>query len=635
MSYQRKSRTFAADFETTVFDGQERTDVWASACSELFTDEVTLFHSINEQFEYLVSLKSNLVVYFHNLKFDGAFWLDFLMKELEFKQAYIIDSKDNVRWLDDYDMKNKTFKYSISDRGMWYNFKIKYRGYIIELRDSYKLLPFKLKHIGKDFQTKHQKLEMEYKGVRFPGCKITDEEVQYIKNDVLVLKEALEIMYTEGHNKLTIGACCMSEFKKLTYNFEKFFPNLYDVALDSSYGSPNAGEYIRKSYKGGWCYLVPEKSSKIFNKGLTADVNSLYPSEMHSESGNRYPIGLPKFWKGEIPDFVLYENLNLYFFVRFKCRFKIKPGFLPFIQIKNSFLYLGTECLTTSDIKGDDGKYHSFYERNGEIIPATVELTLTKTDYILMLEHYDVYDMEVIDGAYFETEIGIFDGYINKYRKIKMESKGAKRTLAKLFLNNLYGKFASSTDSSFKLAYLKDDDTISFRYIEEHEKKPGYIAVGSAITSYSRNFTIRAAQSNYYGADKPGFIYADTDSVHCDLSIEELKGMPIHEHEFCHWKIESQWDKGYFTRQKTYIEIINNEIDIKCAGMPDRCKELFISSVTGTPPKFVVNDYEEKIFINERRTIEHFNIGLTVPGKLMPKRIPGGILLTPTTFEMR
>ena len=57
-------------------------------------------------------------------------------------------------------------------------------------------------------------------------------------------------------------------------------------------------------------------------------------------------------------------------------------------------------------------------------------------------------DFEILDGCYFNSAIGIFDRYIEKYKKIKLESKGAKRELAKLFLNNLYGKMASSTDSS-------------------------------------------------------------------------------------------------------------------------------------------------------------------------------------------
>ena len=61
------------DFETTVFEGQTHTEVWASACVELFTEDVHIFHSIDELYDYLVSLNQNICIYFHNLKFDGAF----------------------------------------------------------------------------------------------------------------------------------------------------------------------------------------------------------------------------------------------------------------------------------------------------------------------------------------------------------------------------------------------------------------------------------------------------------------------------------------------------------------------------------------------------------------------------------
>ena len=85
-----KKRFFVSDFETTVYLGQTRTDVWASASVELFTEDVQIFHSLLEQFEYFKSLKSDLVVYYHNLKFDGTFWLDFLMNSLHLKQAVFI-----------------------------------------------------------------------------------------------------------------------------------------------------------------------------------------------------------------------------------------------------------------------------------------------------------------------------------------------------------------------------------------------------------------------------------------------------------------------------------------------------------------------------------------------------------------
>ena len=69
----RKPRIFMADFETTVFEGQTFTEVWASAIVELFTEDVSVFNSIDIFFDYIINLKNDLIIYFHNLKFDGEF----------------------------------------------------------------------------------------------------------------------------------------------------------------------------------------------------------------------------------------------------------------------------------------------------------------------------------------------------------------------------------------------------------------------------------------------------------------------------------------------------------------------------------------------------------------------------------
>ena len=660
----RSFRTFVCDFETTVYENQTSTEVWAAACVELYTEDVQIFHSISEQFEYFLSLNCNVVAYYHNLKFDGSFWIWYLMYSLEYTQA-VSHNSDNpldVSWLKDRDMQNNSYKYSISDRGMWYTITIKVNNHYIELRDSLKLLPFSVRSIGSAFKTKHRKLEMEYKGFRYAGCEITPEEQEYIANDVLVVKEALEIMFDQGHTKLTIGACCLGEYKTLCnqstknqLSYDEMFPDLYSLNLtDSVHTYATAGDWIRKSYHGGWCYLVKGKENKLYHNGTTADVNSLYPSMMSSESGNPYPVGLPTFWSGNfIPDKALAPNR--YFFIRVKTRFYIKPNMLPFIQIKGNYLYRPTECLETSDIYDPHtNEYYTHYtDKDGNVHNTRVELTLTMTDYKLILEHYELVDFEIIDGCYFSSQIGIFDDYIEKYKKIKLESKGALRTLAKLFLNNLYGKMASSTDSSFKYAFDKGNKTYGFYPVSEHNKKAGYIPVGSAITSYARNFTIRAAQQNYHGVDKAGFIYADTDSIHCDLPPEEIKGITVHDKNFCCWKLESCWDVAIFVRQKTYIEHITHEDlepipvpynNIKCAGMPQTCKNLLNLSMMDTQcPIYNPNKYtkEELAFLfNEdhtpiHRTYNDFTTGLTVPSKLMPKRIVGGTLLVETTYEMK
>lgn len=646
----KKFRTFVGDFETTVYEGQKHTEVWASAIVELYSEDVKIFKSIDETFEYLSVMKDNVIVYYHNLKFDGSFWLSYLLVDRNFKQAYNKTGEriNDVEWQQEKEMKNNTFKYSISDKGQFYTIIIKVNNKFIEIRDSLKLLPFSVKKIGKSFETKHKKLDMEYTGFRYSGCEITLEEQEYIKNDVLVVKEALEIMYNEGHNKLTIGSCCLEEYKKLIGkdDYSMYFPNLTEIELDKdTYGSFNAEEYIRKSYRGGWCYVVKGKENKIYENGVTADVNSLYPSVMSSESGNRYPVGKPYFWKGNYIDEEALKT-NRYFFIRIKTRFYIKKNKLPFIQVKGNLLYNGREMLETSDIYDaeTDTYCKEILDFNGNLVSTRVELTLTMTDYYLLKEHYDLVDFEILDGVWFYTEIGIFDRYIEKYKKIKTVSTGAKRELAKLFLNNLYGKMATSTDSSFKVAYVKEDKSIGFLPVLANDKKPVYIPIGSAITSYARNFTIRTAQKNYYGVDKRGFIYADTDSIHCDLDVSELKDVPVHDSAFCHWKLEALWDKGIFVRAKTYIEHVTHENlkpvepynNIKCAGMPQKCKDLLNLSLEG----YTEEEYEalkdvEKKFVKTKRTFKDFKRGLIVPSKLRPKRINGGIILCDTTYEMR
>lgn len=639
-------KTYACDFETTVYENQDHTEVWASAIIGLEDDEPLVFHSIDETLYFLKQQNEDAVLYYHNLKFDGKFWLSYLITQLGFKQGFDYISPTEVIWKKKKELKNKEVIYSISSMGQWYSVTFKYHNHIYTLKDSLKLLPFKLREIGESFKTKHQKLDMEYEGQRYAGCIITQEEMEYIKNDVYVLQEALNIMFAEGHDKLTIGSCCLAEYKKLIgkYDWDTFFPKLQDIPIDEDiYGAPTADAYIRKSYRGGWCYLVDGASGKIYHNGTTADVNSLYPSMMSSESGNYYPIGKPQFWRGEIPAKALQPNK--YYFVRIRCRFYLKKGKLPFVQIKNDRHYKSTEMLKTSDIydRKNNKYYRTYKDKDGNIHDTIVTLTLTMTDYKLLKDHYKLEDLEVLDGCWFYAEKGIFDTYIDKYKKIKMENKGAKRQIAKLFLNNLYGKLATSTNSSFKYAVEKEDESLGYKVVLEDNKEPIYIACGSAITSYSRNFTIRAAQANFHGADKKGFKYADTDSIHCDLEPSEIKGIRVSDKAFCCWKLESQWDTAKFIRQKTYVEHVTHEdlkpiekpyYNIKCAGMPDSCKDLLLISM-GEKEANEKQKEKYKDFLSKKRSLDDFDIGLKIPSKLKPKDIKGGVILVEEDYTMR
>ena len=238
----------------------------------------------------------------------------------------------------------------------------------------------------------------------------------------------------------------------------------------------------------------------------------------------------------------------------------------------------------------------------------------------------------------------MFDDYINKWRDVKINAQNlTERSCAKLLLNNLYGKLASNDDSSFKIGFLRDEH-LSFYTICANEKHLGYIPVGSCITSYARNFTIRAAQANYHH-----FIYADTDSIHLNCKPEQAENLVIHDTNFNAWKLESVWEIGYFLRQKSYVEKIRNnrkfEYNVKCAGMPKECQKKFsydlkLTDILAHVHKWKTHQGKKKgikkiksYYIPQK--ITDFTIGLKIPNALKARQIKGGVVLISSDWIMR
>ena len=123
----QRNRIFVGDFETTVYEGQESTEVWAAAIVELNNDDVLVLNSISELYNFMVSLNCNIIIYFHNLKFDGQFWLSFLINDLHMEQAITVDQDNvaNTEFTKKQRMRSNTFRYSISEMGQWYSIIIK------------------------------------------------------------------------------------------------------------------------------------------------------------------------------------------------------------------------------------------------------------------------------------------------------------------------------------------------------------------------------------------------------------------------------------------------------------------------------------------------------------------------------
>lgn len=576
-------RKFTADFETTTKADDCR--VWAYALSEIGNPSNFIYGNSMEDFmEWCGDRCHNFELYFHNLKFDGCYIISWLLSH-------------DFTWIEDKkDRDDNTFTTLITDMGQFYSIVIYFEAHNkkhvnkITIKDSLKILNFSVEKIAQDFNLPIQKLKIDYKAERPIGHKLTDEEIAYIRNDVEIMSRALEIMFDEDLTKMTIASDAFNDFKSRIINFKHFFPEL-PLEMDQD---------IRRSYKGGFTYLNPKWQGLEIGSGYVLDKNSMYPSKMVKEL---LPVGWPVFFDGRYQK----DKIHPLYIQRLTCSFKLKEGKIPSIQLKNCPSFKPNEYIESS---------------NGELLT----LTLCNPDLELFLENYDIEEVYWQGGWKFRGVRGIFKDYVNYWTEKKIEAKknhnGAKYIISKLMLNSLYGRFGLNPMSRTKKPFLVDG-VLKFALNDVELRKPVYVAMAAFITAYARKDIIESSQKiRDYSMKKYGFdamIYNDTDSIHTNLKLKDLRAMKdeldIDDYKLGAWKIESQFTRAKFLRQKCYIEENENNLNVTVAGLPKRLGK----------------------YIN----FENFEIGFTTEGmnldehKLSYKQVKGGVLLVDTDFTIK
>ena len=446
-------KRFTADFETATWI-PTKTWVWAwSLCDIENPENVECGNSIETFFER-IKKEANPYIYFHNLKFDGEFILYYLMTH-------------DYEYVESREKRNNTFSTLISDMGLFYSievyFEVGKKTKKVTFIDSLKIINQTVESMPKTFKIPENKLSIDYNLPREIGHILTKEEEAYVKNDVVIVAKALKYLFDMGLTKMTAGSNALSEYKEITRinRFRSLYKPLnYDIDKD-----------IRRAYRGGFTYLNPVYKNKTVSSGEVLDVNSLYPSVMYKEI---LPFGEPFFYMGEYKEDKVYPL----YIQRLTCSFKIKDGKIPTIQIKHS-RFVDNEYLTDS----------------GE---EPVALTLTSVDLKLFLEQYDVWDLHYESGWKFKGMRGLFTDYIDKWIKVKNEAtiSGNKgmRQVAKIMLNSLYGKFATSLDVQSKIPYL-ENEVVKYKLGEKDTKDGVYLPMGAFITAYARDKTIRTSQA--------------------------------------------------------------------------------------------------------------------------------------------
>lgn len=549
-----KRSTWVADFETITDPLDCR--VWGWGLAEIETaetlEDVELGHTLDE---FLTRIENiNVVVYFHNLAFDGSFIIDWLFRH-GYKHAADRPSRG-------------TFSTLISNMGKFYSMTVVWEnGKKVEFRDSLKKLPMSVSNVAKTFKLEESKGDIDYDAPRPIGYQMTPEEANYIARDVLIIAKALRTQFDAGMVKLTVGSDSLAEFKRLCGSqiFQRMFPVLPGIIDDD----------IRTAYRGGFTFVPKRFQSKILTSGRVYDVNSLYPAVMYNE---QLPYGEPDQFDGAPSTD---GNYPLYI-VSVTFTAKLKKGHIPCIQVKGSSYFISTDYQTH--------------------IKDPVTIMATNVDLALWEDHYDM-DILTYNGGYrFRGVTGVFKEYIDKWMKVKMVSDGGMRSIAKLHLTSLYGKFATNPNITPKVPVM-EDDIVKLRLGPDETRDPVYTAMGVFITAYARDITVRAAQQHY-----DVFAYADTDSLHL-LIDEDPDTLDVDPHKLGAWKFEYQFKRALFVRAKAYIEHLEDGS--------------YVTHVAGLPDK-----------IADQLTIEDFKDGRTFTGKLVPERVPGGIILKDTGYTL-
>lgn len=502
---------YVADFETTGINYYKEhgyTKVWLYAIADSQGKIANWGSSIDEFFKWCRE-HGNSVIYFHNLRFDGSFILNWLL-------SHGYPQEDWVKMAG-----KKAFQTLIDEDGQFYMIKVNLaRRVQITFQDSLKIIPLKVKEIAKAF-----KLPIEKEVIDYDDYTIDEDRLRYVYHDVQIVAMALRYFRDNGFSKMTIGSNAYNAYKMTNQDFEKYFPMLDREWLKT----------WRKAYRGGRSQVNPIYAGKVLSGVRRYDINSMYPFAM---SRFPMPIGKP----------ILQDRIGCRRFELFEIdvSFKLKDGHLPTLLKKGALF-------------GNTDTYYTETE-------GVERIWISNVDFELLKRHYDIHYIKFGEIYGFATVRDIFRAWIDEYYDRKSNSLGGMRLLYKLLINNLYGKFGSKCEGASKVPFLDDRGRLCFRKTDPKEMRCYYLPVAIAITSYCHKLIDDAILKTGYDR----FVYCDTDSVH---TLGTLPDEWVDSKEIGKFKLEGIEDKAKYVRQKCYVHRENGEYTITCAGMSEGVKE--------------------------------------------------------------
>lgn len=540
----------------------------------------------------------------------------------------------------------------------------------IEFRCSYMLSGMNLERTAKNLDKyKIEKMvgDLDYDLIRTPKTPLTNKEMGYIVNDVVIIEYFIREAIEESGNILKIpltntgyvreyvrNNTVKSEDKKVKRQYRELMKEL-KLEADEYYA-------LRFAFQGGFTHANVEYATKTMYNVKAKDLNSSYPGRMIAyqypmSKGEKYNVKNKK-------DF--YEQIDQYctlFYVRFE----------GLVRKSNESYLSVSKAIRQKHVVVNNGRVES---------AEMIETWMTDIDFRMMMMSYDIDDFKI--GTMFRYKRGylptafvesIIKLYEDKTVLKGIEGMEAEYNKSKGMLNSTYGMSVMDVvqeefkwNSMDNMMVKTETKTVVEKIDKENESMNRFLYYpwGVWITAYARYDLFRAI--NKLGSD---YIYCDTDAIVYKPSDENESMFKAESDRFerllvkasRHHKIDYEklspkdkhgnrhtlgiWDDdGEYTRFKTlgakrYMTEEDGEISITVSGVNKSYAVPYMYEKFGKDKMFEA--FNENLYIPEGHSgksthtyIDHEVEGVVVDYKGVSYRYKelSGIHLEETSYSM-
>lgn len=384
--------------------------------------------------------------------------------------------------------------------------------YGIEFRDSYILSGYSLAKVAENLQSHDIKKlvgDLDYSLVRHSDTPLTDKELEYCQNDVLIITAYIEEqieqygnitkipMTNTGRVRSYVKNRCLTDNRRKggKSSGKRYRELMTELQLDlKSYS------YCRKAFQGGYVHGSLNYIGQLVKDVHSIDFNSSYPFAMCSE---KYPMSRPYTIQDKD---VVYSDEYLSIFRVIFTNLQSKFTFDSYIS--------KSKCKLVNDIS-----------HNGRLYCADVcEMIITNIDLKIIKECYTFDDLQIVDGFYFYKQYlpkqiieSILDLYNDKTLLKGIKGKEVEYLLSKGMLNSVYGMCVTDiirdnyiySDEWQTEKMTLDEMEVVIAKNNESRNRFLYYPWGVFVTAYAR-YNLWTGGILRMADD---YIYSDTDSV--------------------------------------------------------------------------------------------------------------------------